>query len=173
MGKLPGKMSANVKEAIRHFLHPFDGRLGLQLRVDTEVHIRFVKLGMLLANENALKEMLDFKGASGIHPCPLCENIVLESSELHLYQPALKPSSSTEVGEWVLQLMRTFVQGFNTSAQKLIAFQRKTLRTQRKNLAGTTIPVVFWQLPMILVSVSQLCCNGITCTPLSSMVFGI
>lgn len=97
---IKGGVSAYMRKALRLFLDPVDVRLGVQLLVGDQVQIKFMKFGMVIADEAALKETFSFKGAAGIFPCPLCTNIVSEASELHLYEPSLEPATSTDVARW-------------------------------------------------------------------------
>ena len=53
----------------------FSGRTGI-------LHAR---LGRMIGDEAALKQMLSVKGASGTIPCLKCWNVVAASSELHLH----------------------------------------------------------------------------------------
>ena len=55
---------------------------------------------MFVADEVALKETFQFKGAAGVQICPLCTNIVAENSELHKFSDRLLPSSSVEPSQW-------------------------------------------------------------------------
>lgn len=55
----------------------FSGRTGV-------LHAR---LGLMIGDESALKQMLSVKGASGTIPCLKCWNVVAASSELHLSDP--------------------------------------------------------------------------------------
>ena len=85
--KLRGRMSFFVKTALQTFQEPVKLIAGWQLRLcseDASVHRAMLTgaVDMILADEAALKDMLDFKGASGTVPCPLCANVVLASSGL-------------------------------------------------------------------------------------------
>ena len=102
VNKLVGGMSGYVKKALQLFFSPINMHMGVQLRVGDEVHIKFAKLAMFLADEVALKEVFNFRGASGILFCPLCLNLVSESSNLHRYgDRSLVPSTSCEKTKWV------------------------------------------------------------------------
>ena len=103
VNKIKGGMSAFVKAALMLFVEPHDVRAGFQLQINDETHIRFAHWTTFIADENALKEAFDFKGASGVHCCPMCVNIVTESSELHHFDGSLKPSTCINQNEWVLQ----------------------------------------------------------------------
>ena len=102
VNRLPGGMSGYVKKALQLFFEPFNVHQGIQLRVRNEVHIKFAKFGMFLADEVSLKEVFNFRGTSGILLCPLCLNIVNEASNLHEYSDgSLVPSSSCDMDKWV------------------------------------------------------------------------
>ena len=96
---LKGGMSGYVKKALRFFFEPINMHHGVQLRVRNQVCIKFAKFGMFLADEVALKEVFDFRGASGVLLCPLCLNIVSEGSSLRLY--GVSPLTLTVVGDAV------------------------------------------------------------------------
>lgn len=97
---IKGGMSAYMKSAMELFIRPIDLRLGVQLQVEDTVVLKFFRFGMIIADEAALKETFSFKGAAGIQMCPLCTNIVNESSQLHMHSTNLVPSSSTEPSTW-------------------------------------------------------------------------
>ena len=53
-------------------------RAGITLELaDGSQHHVYIKLGVLLADEPALKEMVSCKGHAGHHCCVLCKNCVL------------------------------------------------------------------------------------------------
>ena len=103
VNKVKGGMSAFVKAALMLFVEPHDVRAGFQIRINDETYIRFANWTTFIADENALKEAFDFKGASGIHCCPMCVNIVTESSDLHHWNASLRPSTCINQNEWILQ----------------------------------------------------------------------
>ena len=82
------------------FCSPVDARLGFQLRCEDSVVLKFIRFSMFVADEVALKETFQFKGAAGVQICPLCTNIVSEASELHRFSDRLLPSSSVEPSQW-------------------------------------------------------------------------
>ena len=91
-----------VKKALRLFFEPINMHHGVQLRVRNQVCIKFAKFGMFLADEVALKEVFNFRSASGVLLCPLCLNIVSEGSSLHLYgDHSLVPSTSCDKRSWI------------------------------------------------------------------------
>ena len=60
----------------------------------------FSVLAIFIADEVALKDSFGFKGASGVQICPLCTNIVAESSNLHQFSSTLQPSTSVNPAVW-------------------------------------------------------------------------
>jgi len=70
---------------LRSFFDPEGGdilRSGVTLAMheSDETRTVFAKLGVLLGDEPALKELLSSKGHAGTKPCPLCMNVVLQCS---------------------------------------------------------------------------------------------
>jgi len=64
--------------------------VNLAMHESDETCTVFAKLGVLLADEPALKELLACKGHAGTKPCPLCMNVVLQCAPgggepLHLH----------------------------------------------------------------------------------------
>ena len=78
---LEGTIVALTRLVLMHFFNPtgHDSRrsgISLQLADGERVHI-YAKLGVLLADEVAIKEMLGCKGHAGTKPCMWCMNCVL------------------------------------------------------------------------------------------------
>ena len=78
---LEGTIVALTRLVLMHFFNPIghDSRrsgISLQLVDGGRVHI-YAKLGVLLAGEVAIKEMLGCKGHAGTKPCMWCMNCVL------------------------------------------------------------------------------------------------
>ena len=93
VNRLPGGMRGYVKKALQLFFEPFNMHQGIQLRVHNEVHIKFAKFGMFLADEVSLRWHF---------ATPLCLNIVNEASNLHEYSDgSLVPSSRCNMDKWV------------------------------------------------------------------------
>ena len=76
----------------------------------------------MLADEAALKSMFEFKGASGLLPCPLCSNVVLRSSGLHEFDGTLKPHTVTS-----LELLRAAHRRFCGGDHSKITFSKGCL----------------------------------------------
>ena len=86
--------SHSVKEmsltTIVHYLLQVFSRFEMGITLPGVSDLVCSKVKFIIADEAALKSIYEFKGASGLLPCPLCSNVVLKSSELHLINPALK-----------------------------------------------------------------------------------
>ena len=77
---------------VRHLLKTFEPfNIGVSLPGVAALVV--ARVAIVLADEAALKSLFEFKGASGLLPCPLCSNVVLRSSDLHHINPELKPHS--------------------------------------------------------------------------------
>ena len=76
--RLPGKMSEFFKMCLLQFYCPVDLRLGAQLQLhgQSDRAMIFCRVGVLLGDEGALKEVLEMKGAAGSKLCCLCSNLV-------------------------------------------------------------------------------------------------
>ena len=92
--RLPGKMSQYFKEACERFFSPLDMRHGVQLAFPDGTRVMlFCELSIVVGDEVALKEAMEFKGASGSLLCPICRNVVDWKSELHLHSTEFVPSN--------------------------------------------------------------------------------
>ena len=81
---------------VHHLLKTFEPfNIGVALAGVTRLVV--ARVAIVLADEAALKSLFEFKGASGILPCPLCSNVILRSSELHEFDGSLKPHSVTSL----------------------------------------------------------------------------
>lgn len=82
-------MSGLVRRLFEQHFFPTAGHhmrhagVRLQIGPDGPSHFVFLELGMLVADELALKDMVNMIGASGLKPCPQCENVVAKNHELH------------------------------------------------------------------------------------------
>lgn len=83
-----GGWSRMLAEIMRHMFCKaesfIDVGVSLALREPT---LMFARLGVVIADEAALKMMIDAKGASGLRPCPLCKNVVMKGSGLATHDP--------------------------------------------------------------------------------------
>ena len=86
----------------------------------------FAELSMLIGDEVALKESLEFKGASGTVLCPLCKNCVDAKSMLHDHADGLVPSTSLDLS----------MIDFHTDASVLAVVQHLEDQSKR-NLSAT------------------------------------
>ncbi len=82
--RLPGGMSEYTKMALQLFYSPFDCKNGIRLQIaqQNQCVVIFSEVRIFLGDEAALKELLQFKGASGTRLCPLCSNIIDHKSDL-------------------------------------------------------------------------------------------
>ena len=130
--RLPGKMSQFFKMAVLHFFCPTNIRQGVVIMLPgSERKIIFGKLGVLLGDEGALKEILDMKGAAGTVPCPLCRNITDHKGQLASFDDTgtSLPSTNLDLSrvefhtdESILDIMR-FLKENRPTASKA-AFKR-------------------------------------------------
>ena len=81
---------------VRHLLKTFEP-FGIGVNLPGVGALVVARVAIVLADEAALKSLFEFKGASGLLPCPLCSNVVLRSSDLHLMNPELKQHSVTSL----------------------------------------------------------------------------
>jgi hypothetical protein len=93
---LEGGHTQVAKVVMESFAHPHNSEVvGVQLRFPDGSTCRvFLKIGVLLADEPAIKEVLDCKGHAGTKPCLLCLNAALhgahgDGAPLHEFSPYL------------------------------------------------------------------------------------
>lgn len=71
------------KASLLFFQEPLSLAHGVMLNMgNCGSHMFFAKLGLVIADEPALKSLWGFKGASGNMPCFFCQNVSLHSSDL-------------------------------------------------------------------------------------------
>ncbi len=79
VSKLKGGVSGLMRAIVDLFfcLDGHDvGRSGILLKLPTDVYVQvFLKLGIVIADEAALHIMFVCKGAGGLKPCLLCQNV--------------------------------------------------------------------------------------------------
>ena len=109
------------------FTSPFNLALG------TMVHLRghgdrmfFAKLGLVIADEPALKSIWGSKGASGNMPCFFCQNVALHSSDLAKNDATnfLVPHTCTDATR--------FVQHTDASVMEAARYLQRTVGTVNK-----------------------------------------
>ena len=101
---LPGKAGQYLKMALTKFYEPFDLRAGIQVvRPPSERRVIFGQISMLVGDETALKESLDFRGAAGTVLCPLCQNICDHRSEMHVHDSTGSILPSTNLDTTLVQ----------------------------------------------------------------------
>ena len=71
-----GGLTVILKYMLRTFVQPHDFRAGIHVRPCNQPHIVFGRLGVLVADESALKHSMENKGASGSLFCVRCTNII-------------------------------------------------------------------------------------------------
>ena len=71
-----GGLTVIVKYMLRTFVQPHDFRAGIHVRPCNQPHIVFGRLGVLVADESAIKHSVENKGASGSLFCGRCTNII-------------------------------------------------------------------------------------------------
>lgn len=83
---------------------PYDGRRGLQLPLRGPCKFGFFKVGLLLADEAALKQCWSNKGSSGLFICLFCQNVTnhLLNVAVHDKSNWLVPSSVCSLDRCVL-----------------------------------------------------------------------
>lgn len=141
VSKLAGGMSGYVKKALNLFFEPINMHQGIQLRVGRQVHIKFAKFAMFLADEVSLKEVYNFRGASGILLCPLCMNMVSESSNLHHYgDGSLVPSTSCDKDTWVRADDRTILAKLRRLKEANGAISKSLFEDMEKKLGWSFNP---------------------------------
>ena len=109
-----GGMSKLWRQAMELFFTGHDFRTGLYLR--TYGTLVFADIGVLVADEAAIKQALENKGASGTVLCCHCSNVIDFKSQLQWHDRSgeLVSSLSTDVRSWRLHT--------ENSVKQLIAF---------------------------------------------------
>ena len=98
--KVAGQYSQLFKKICELFTKPpFDGRLGLSLPLNGPCKFGFFKVGLLLADEAALKQCWSNKGSSGLFICVFCQNVTN-----HLLEVAAHDTSDWLVPSFVCSL---------------------------------------------------------------------
>ena len=100
------KAALSFHEASRDFYAGIYVELGHGL----QSHVLRASLSTLVGDEAALKACWSFKGAGGIVPCPLCTNIVSDSSGLVHHSPSLKKLSSDNLNGVVFNDNAKFIR---------------------------------------------------------------
>ena len=81
-----------------------DGRFfaGIPIRCQNNPHILCAKLGLVIADESALKSLYENKGASGYMTCILCRNCVMTRSNLHVFDTSgfLLPLTENDINKF-------------------------------------------------------------------------
>lgn len=100
--KIKGGASQILGKVMELFFNdPYDVRLGVKLEVPGPIENRFLfgRVGVVVADEVALKQVFSFKGSSGTMCCFKCSNLVSHVSRLDIHDPSstLRPSCITDL----------------------------------------------------------------------------
>lgn len=100
--KIKGGAGQILSKLIELFFNdPFDMRLGIRLEFPGPLADRFLfgRMGVVVADEVALKQVFSFKGSSGTMCCFKCSNLVSHVSRLDIHDPTstLQPSCVTDL----------------------------------------------------------------------------
>ena len=159
--RLPGKMSQFFRFAVERFFSPADLRHGAHLRFQCGARrMIFAELSMLVGDEVALKENLQFKGASGTVLCPLCKNCVDAKSMLHEHADGLVPSTSLDLG----------MIDFHTDASVLAVVQHLEDQSKR-NLSAARFKKIQQSLGYNYCPDGFLRSDSLTLRPVSTLVW--
>jgi len=135
--KLPGRMAQLMKEALLLFRQPFDFQSGLVFNFTMGRLMLYARVGIYVADEGALKETFEFRGASGTRLCPLCANIVGYSSELYLHSSDLISSTSADRSK-VQRASKEFILSTLNILDSKKRTSTKTGFEKRQKFAGWT-----------------------------------
>ena len=105
--KVAGQYSQQFKNFCELFMKPpFDGRLGLNLPLNGPCKFGFFKVGLLLADEAALKQCWSNEGSSQLLLCVFCQNVAN-----HLLEVAAHDASDWLVPSIVCSLDQCVLHG--------------------------------------------------------------
>ncbi|CAE7704793.1 unnamed protein product [Symbiodinium sp. CCMP2456] len=109
---LKDALSQVAKHAFLSFFQPVcDFSMGLLMPLGANSKFVLVaKLGLVIADEAALKQMCENKGASGKVPCLFCRNIVLKRWALERMDENLTVHTCTDPSRFMLQTKETLFQ---------------------------------------------------------------
>ena len=134
VSSMKGGTSAYIKAAMGLFLKPFNALRGFHLHVGDSTVLKFARFSIYIADEVALKDAFQFKGAAGLQLCPLCTNIVQEYSRLHEFESGLRPSTCTDPTKWkestdatIFAKIRKLTASFGTVTKAQFEELEKTL----------------------------------------------
>ena len=103
---MPGGMSAFITKLLCLFFDDtVDSSTGVTFQFsDQSFKTVFFRVGALVADEGALKQCMDMKGASGWKPCVLCQNVVSIHSKLSVHDSShsLVDIATTDIRKFAL-----------------------------------------------------------------------
>ena len=100
--RIKGRMSAYIRMCMEQFYTPHDARRGLFVTLASgDRALFFLRISIIVADAAALRDMYDFKGASGTLLCPLCRNVVDVKSTLDSHDEAesILPSTLLDLSQ--------------------------------------------------------------------------
>lgn len=112
-----GGMSVLLRHLLEAaFVGNINFRHGVSLHRGGRTFILFATIKIFVADERALKETWDVKGASGTLPCMFCRNVVLHRSSLHTFDSSgyLVSMVEHDFSRFVLHSDASFKEAFQT-----------------------------------------------------------
>jgi len=105
VSELDGGMSHLFKVLLPLFFNAATHHLtesGVHLEINGQARVLHARLGIMVSDESAIRQVLLAKGAGGIKPCVCCKNVVATSSELHLHDATgyTLPLTSLDCERW-------------------------------------------------------------------------
>ena len=148
--------------ALTKFYEPFDLRAGIQVVLPpSERRVIFGEVSMLVGDETALKESLDFRGAAGTVLCPLCQNICDHRSEMHLHDCTGRIVPSTTLDTSLVQ------SHSDQSVQDTLRLLAEKKRNASKAAFNRAQQLTGWNLNLDGV----LMCEQLSIKPISCLCF--
>lgn len=105
---IDGRHERLAKLLLRSFVEPIDATAdGIELKLYGGGNMRvYLRLGTVLADEPALKEIYGCKGHGGTKPCMLCQNAVLHRAPggadgLHLHSAYARSIATADITEFI------------------------------------------------------------------------
>ena len=111
-----GGLTVLLKYMLRTFVQPHDCRAGIHVRPCNQPHIVFGRLGVLVADESAIKHSMENKGASGSLFCVRCTNIIGHKNAVADYSSDFVLSTCVDSAQFRLHT--------NSSTRQLLEYLR-------------------------------------------------